>query len=293
MKICCQISKIGKSAFMATSLATLSLIGAGGWGAMAHAEMSGELGISAGGMRYSQSDDSENNSLLSYGINGHVRFMTGPWEFKLDGSWLQHKDDRGDFDQYAPWGVGSYGIHAGRNFGPGYVGIFGGGNSFQGIDASSINGYVTGTLYGVEARYAPSSIAGLTVFGQVGHADMVGESGDTAFNGNFYRVGAQAASGAYAFMLAYEHGRSSNIFEDLGDWGEYDLVTAEGRYKAGRFIYAVGAEHGVFTANTEDNGSSTRLYAKIIIPFGEAPKANLLKTPYGPGLAAAWAEVLD
>lgn len=260
----------------------------------AQTTVSGTVGISAGAMNYSQTDDSEAGNISGFAIDGNANVEFGGWEFMLDINGVRHRDSRGTAHHYAPWGVASYGLHAGRTIGNAYVGGFIGGNAFQGRRASTPDGFVTGTLWGVEGKFEPASMSGVTFFGQLGRAIMVGDPGDVAFIGTFARLGTDVAVGNdFGLMVSAEFGRSPNIFEDSGDWGEYRLVTIEGRYQPSNIIYSVGGEIGQFIANTEDSAVSNRLFAKVTIPFGPKPKRNLLKTPYGPGLAAAWAYVLD
>ncbi len=262
--------------------------------ANAQANISGSAGFSIGMMGYSQTDHDEGAIVGDFAFDGNIGFDLGGWNVMLDVNSVLHRDNRGDFDHYAPWGVTSFGLHAGRQFGNAYVGGFMGGNAFQGNDASTSNGYITGTLWGIEGRIEPASMSGVSLFGQLGRANMVGDAGDTAFIGNFARFGADYDAGnGFGFTVAAEFGRSPNIFEDSGDWGEYRLATVEGRLERGNVIYSIGGEMGQFTANTEDFATSNRLFLKATIPFGPKPKRNLLKTPYGPGLAAAWAETLD
>ena len=266
------------------------------FGAQAGAQsaLSGSVSLSAGMMGYTHTDGDHSGIVPDLGIEGNIGMAAGDWMFSLDANAAQFRDASGNFDHYAPWGVASYGVHAGRMIGDAYVGAFFGGNSFQGNDASNTNGYVTGTLWGVEGQFSPAGNGNLSVFGQIGRADMVGDTGDTAFIGSFARLGLDIDTGnGFGFTIAAEGGFSPDIFEDAGDWGKYRLVTLEGRYQAGNLVYSIGGEMGQFTANTEDFATTNRLFARVSIPFGPAPKRNLLKTPYGPGLAAAWAETLD
>ncbi len=262
--------------------------------ANAQANISGSAGFSIGMMGYTQTDHDEGAIVGNFAFDGNIGFSLGNWDLMLDVNSISHRDNRGDFDHYAPWGVTSFGLHAGRQIGNAYIGGFVGGNTFQGDDASTTNGYLTGTLWGIEGQVEPASMSGVSLFGQLGRANMVGDAGDTAFIGSFARFGADYDAGnGFGFAVAVEFGRSPNIFEDSGDWGEYRLATIEGRLERGNVIYSIGGEMGQFTANTEDFATSNRLFLKATIPFGPKPKRNLLKTPYGPGLAAAWAETLD
>ena len=150
---------------------------------------------------------------------------------------------------------------------------------------------MTGDLYGLEAEHALSFG---TLFGQLGRAEMIGDLGDTAFDGTFYRVGVDIDLGEVRAIAAYEHGTSPGIFEDDGVSGTFKFVDFTLEYPfSSRVVGAVGAQFADFQANTEDLGSETTFKAGIRVPLGNSARRNNLKTPYSPGLAAAWAEVLD
>lgn len=197
-----------------------------------------------------------------------------------------------DYSSYAPEGADSFGLHFGRDFGPAYVGAFVGRNRFQGEDASSDNGFVSGGLYGLEGEYTMGSVA---FFGQVGKADMVGEEGDTQFVGRFARIGVSASVDKFTFTADFEKGHSPDIFEDSGDYGDYRAIGVAMDYRiSDRVIASFSYENMDIIANTEDNGTDEFYAIGIRIPFGASTgKRNNLTTSYRPGLAAAWAEALD
>jgi len=263
-------------------------------GAAAQAELaySGDIGVSITSSDIFNSDDSENATLNGYALSGTARVDMDRWVGFADFN-ISDRDIKGNnFDQFAPEGAKSLGLHFGYQFDSVYVGAFAGKNWFQGDDASSANGYEDGELYGIEAEYEVSS--NVRLFAQLGDADMVGDQGDTAFKGQFVRAGLSATQGKLTVATDFEYGRSDNIFEDNGDWGEYTAfgINAEYQFKP-RLIGTFGLSRMDITANTEDKGDETLISIGVKVPFGANYKRNNLTTTYRPGLAAAWAETLD
>lgn len=172
-----------------------------------------------------------------------------------------------------------------------YYGGFIGQNRFQGDDASSANGFVTGNLYGLEVQHE----AGFgNVFGQIGQADMVGDGTDTAFDGTFFMIGAEIPFAGGSAIARLERGTSPSVFEDEDDSGTYERIDLVYERQFGSRVYgSLGAEFTEFAANTEDSANETTFRVGLRIPLGSDAKRNNLKTTYMPGLAAAWAETLD
>lgn len=254
---------------------------------------SGGVGLKFGQMAFENSDDSEDvDGLNVFGLNGHLRMDWNAWSVFADVNTVRR--DIGDeaFNEYAPEGATSYGLHAGRTFGNFYGGAFVGQNRFQGLDSGSENGYVTGNLYGLEAEYKISPAG--AVFGQLGKADMVGDDADTAFDGGFYRIGASYSFDRFGVAVDYERGKSDDIFEDDTDSGDYRSYGIEGSYLLTSNLSATaGYEKMDITANTEDDASESTFTLGLNFAFGAKTSRHNLTTTYKPGLAAAWAEALD
>ena len=255
---------------------------------------SGGLEVGYGTMDYGNSDDGESANVdARYGA-AHLDVAFSEWRVTLDANHTGRNtlsDPFDSFDSYAPEDATAYGLHVGRIVGDTYVGGFVGRNRFQGDDASSSNGFVTGSLFGLEAEKALSFGS---VFGQLGQANMVGEESDTAFDGVFFRVGATVDAGQFDLVAAYERGTSPSIFEDEDDSGTYSVFEFGVEYPlSNRFVGTLGVEMVEFQANTEDLGSETTIKLGLRVPLGSDARRNNLKTTYMPGLAAAWAETLD
>jgi hypothetical protein len=183
-------------------------------------------------------------------------------------------------------------LHFGRNFGAGYAGAFIGRNQFQSFDTPSTNGYGSGRLYGIEGQYV---MDGATVFAQLGQAKMIGLPGDEAFIGRFGRIGVSASVDKLTLTADLEKGSSNDMFEDEGDYGDYRSLGVAVDYQfTDRIIGTLTYETMDIVANTEDSGFDDFYGIGIRVPLGTAPaKRNNLTTSYKPGLAAAWASVLD
>ena len=131
-------------------------------------------------------------------------------------------------------------------------------------------------------------------FGQLGQADMIGQVGDTGFDGHFFRIGVEIGFGPGAAIASYEYGSSPGIFEDLNDPGSYSRIDMAYEFPvAERAIISVGAAFSEFRANSEDVGTETNFRVGLRIPLGRETARNNLQTTYMPALAAAWAETLD
>lgn len=272
-----------------TILATAILLVAGAAQAQ---EFQGEVSLSYGKAPFANSDDEENASKSAYQLSGWAGASLGDWKVFGDVNVYRRSIGGEDFDSYAPEGARSYGLHFGRNFDMAYVGAFIGRNEFQGSDSSSDNGYVSGKLYGIEGQYEMGSTA---FFAQLGRAEMVGSEGETAFIGNFQRVGVSTTIDKLTLTADFEQGRSPNIFEDDGDYGDYRVLGAAVDYQfSERVIGTLSYRSMDAIANTEDNGSDNFYAVGVRVPLGASTgKRNNLTTSYYPGLAAAWAETLD
>lgn len=262
-------------------------------GAAQAQEFQGEVSLSFGKAPFfSTDDDEERLSESGYQLSGWAGASFGDW--KVFGDVNVYNRDIGDedFDSYAPEGARSFGLHFGRSFGAVYAGAFIGRNEFQSDDTPSDNGYVSGKLYGIEGQYEMGSA---TLFAQLGRADMVGDEGDVAFIGGFQRIGVSTSIDKLTLTADLEQGRSSDIFEDEGDYGEYRALGVAVDYQfSERVIGTVSYRNMDVVANTEDNGFDDFYAIGIRIPFGAATgKRNNLTTSYRPGLAAAWGETLD
>lgn len=255
----------------------------------------GEGYIGAGSSDYVNTDDSEADSLSHLSFGGVAGFDYNGFRAYIDGHGLRRSLESGqDFDDYAPEDASSYGLHVGYEFnpafGPLYVGAFVGRNEFQGDDASSTNGTVSGDLYGIEAE---AMLGNTSVFAQIGSAEMIGDGTDTAFDGRFYRVGAAHDFNHFTVVGDFEWGTSPDVFEDSGDWGEYTSfgVTFETPITDAVYGY-LALNRTEITANDEDMARETRVELGVRFNYGPRTRTNLT-TSYNPGLAAAWAETLD
>lgn len=255
--------------------------------------LSGDIAVSIGNANFHNTDDSIlDESRSAQALSGVVGLDFGDWHGHIDFS-IGHRDQNGnDYDSYAPGQYSAAGLHLGRNFSNIYGGAFYGMNRFQAESAITDNGTAMGHLYGVEVEVDLNDQ--ITVYSQLGRADMVGDGSDTAFIGNFTKVGGTYSAGDWSFGASYERGRSDNVFEDSGDWGEYRTLTIGGEYQFHpRLIATATCETAKFVANTEDAASEDIFSIGIRVPFGTQTKKTNLTTSYNPGLAAAWAEALD
>ena len=264
---------------------------AGTSGAQAQ-EFTGEIGLSVGNSSFINGDDDATRlSERGYKLSGSAGVTFN--DFRIFGDINSFKRDIGanNFDDYAPEGARSIGLHFGRNFGTAYAGAFIGRNQFQGSDAAVQNDYVSGKLYGIEGEYTMSN---LSFFGQIGRADMVGEVDDTEFVGQFVRLGMSAVVDKMTFTVDLEQGRSAN-FEDLEDPGEYRAFGFAVDYQVSDRVIATVAYEGMDAiAFDEQTGADDYFSVGVRIPLGaNTGKRNNLTTTYRPGLAAAWAEALD
>ncbi len=264
-----------------------------GMGPLQAQTLEGDVALSFGNAPFFNTDDDEERiSEPGYRVSGWIGTRFGDWRVFADANLYQRNIGSNDFDEYAPEGASSFGLHFGRSFGPAYAGAFIGQNRFQGSDASITNDYISGDLYGLEGEY---DLGNMAVFGQFGRADMVGDAGDTQFVGSFARVGVSATIDKLTLTADFEKGNSPDIFEDSGDYGDYRAIGVVVDYQVtDRVIATMSYENMDIIANTEDNGTDEYYALGIRIPFGAGTgKRNNLTTTYRPGLASAWAEALD
>jgi len=274
-------------------MVTTAFAAVAGLGQLNAQTFEGDVSLSVGNAPlFSTDDDEERIRESGYRLSGWLGMQFGDWRVFGDVNRFRRDIDDEDFDSYAPEGADSIGLHFGRTFGPAYAGAFLGKNRFQGEDADSTNGFLTGDLYGIEGQY---DLGNVSLFGQYGRADMVGDGTDTAFTGNFGRIGISATVDKFTLTADFEKGRSPDVFEDSSGWGEYRAIGVAVDYKiTDRLIASVSYENMDITANDEDNGTDEYYAIGLRIPFGASTgKRNNLTTTYRPGLAAAWAETLD
>lgn len=255
----------------------------------------GEVELSFGRAPFlSTDDDDERLSDPSYKVSGWAGTAFGDWRVFGDVNVYNRDIGAEDFSSYAPEGARSYGLHVGRNFGSAYAGAFMGRNEFQSDDTADSNSYVSGKIYGVEGQYEMGAV---TVFAQLGRAEMVIDPTDTAFVGGFQRLGVSATVDKLTMTADLEQGHSPHIFEDSGDsnWGKYRALGVNLDYRLSeRLIATASYEMMDITANSEDSGSDQFYGVGIRIPLGASTgKRNHLTTSYSPGLAASWAANLD
>ena len=256
-------------------------------------EFQGEVALSYGNAPFlSTDDDDERLSETAYQLSGWAGVDIGDWKVFGDIGIYRRSIGDEDFDEYAPEGARSIGLHFGRNFGSAYAGAFIGRNKFQSDDTPSGNDYVSGKLYGIEGQY---DMGAVSVFAQIGRADMVGDEDDVAFTGGFQRIGVSANVDKFTLTADFEQGNSPNIFEDEGDEGDYRALGVAVDYQVtDRVIGTVSYRTMDIIANTEDSGFDDFYAIGVRIPLGAATgKRNNLTTSYYPGLAAAWASTLD
>ncbi len=256
-------------------------------------DFKGDVSLSFGRAPFlSTDDDGERFSVSAYQLSGWAGVDIGDWKVFGDANIYHRSLGNRDFGDYAPAGARSIGLHFGRSFGPGYAGAFIGRNSFQSDDTPSANGYVGGNMYGIEGQYETGVV---TLFAQIGRANMVGDPGDVAFKGGFQRVGVSATMDKFTVTADFEQGHSPNIFEDNGDEGDYRARSIAVDYQVtDRVIGTVSYRAMDIIANTEDSGYDDFYAIGVRIPLGASTgKRNNLTTSYYPGLAAAWASTLD
>lgn len=253
----------------------------------------GDVALSFGAAPFmSTDDDDERLSDGGYRISGWAGTSFGDWRLFGDVNVFRRDIGSNDFDDYAPGGARSLGLHFGRNFGTAYVGAFLGRNQFQSDDTPSGNDYVNGDVWGIEGQYVFDNA---TFFAQYGDAEMIGDLGDNEFNGRFMRFGTSVTMDKLTLTAEFERGKSPDVFEDGGDWGEYRSFGVTADYQVtNRIIATASFESMDITANSEDNGIDDFYAVGIRVPLGDNDgKRNNLTTSYRPGLAAAWASNLD
>jgi hypothetical protein len=254
--------------------------------------VSGGIELSFGQMSFDNTDTEDSDHRGTLAVAGHVALTFGDWRATIDANHVTRDTLSGvEFDDDLPEGATALGLHVGRNLGATYVGGFVGINSFQGADAEDFNGFVDGQLFGIEVEQKTSFGS---LFAQLGSADMVGDEGDTAFDGIFGMVGIAANFGPGTIIATFEMGESPDIYEDSEDSGTYKVIgiTYEHPFND-RLIGTVGVQVTDFNANTEDAGTEQSFSLGLRVPLGPEKARNNLKTTYMPGLAAAWAEALD
>lgn len=212
------------------------------------------------------------------------------------------------------WGLDGY--IDGNNFGtpdtaPTYVGVVGGHLGFD-TGSGSLGGFVSvgatpdydnearwGYTAGVEGIAALSS--GVSVFGQLGWADVRVDGDDAGFTGPFGRVGALFALSDEMAVVADLSAGSSDDFTGQGQKGTYWAAGVKAAFKlpadfdafltAGyEFAHYDGVDDG-------DTGDSHTIKVGLSIPFGDGNTAattlNPLATSVLPYRAASWSETLD
>lgn len=274
-------------------IVTTAIAAVAGFGQVNAQTLEGDVSLSLGVAPFFNTDDDEEHIRENgYRLSGWVGMRFDDWRVFGDVNRFRRDIGDEDYSSYGPEGADSIGLHFGRAFGPAYVGAFLGRNRFQGEDADSDNGFVSGKLYGLEGQY---DLENVSFFAQAGRADMVGDDGDTEFVGRFARIGVSATVDRLTLTADFEKGNSPDNFEDSGDYGDYRAVGFAVDYRVtDRVIASISYENMDIIANTEDNGTDEFYAVGIRIPFGKADaQRNHLTTTYRPGLAAAWAEALD
>jgi hypothetical protein len=279
---------------MQHKMLAVALLAAAAAGQAGAQSFEGEVALSFGKAPFLSTDDDDvRQEEQSYGLSGWAGVNLGDYRVTADVNAFTRSIGTEDFDEYAPGGARSYGLHFGRTFGAAYAGAFLGRNEFQSDDTATGNGYMSGKVFGVEGQY---DLGAISVFGQIGRAELRGDDfNDNGFIGNFQRLGMSATLDKLTLTASVEQGRSPGLFEDGGDWGEYRVFSLGADYQiTERLIGTVGYRTMDITANTEDSGYDDAFAVGIRIPLGaSAGKRNNLTTSYYPGLAAAWAATLD
>ncbi|MDQ2065816.1 hypothetical protein Q9295_05495 [Xinfangfangia sp. CPCC 101601] len=239
------------------------------------------------------SDDTDIGEAPFYGV--YIAADTtrdfGALKFSLDAR-LELMSDKGIDDVYqtGPLHTGVIGAHLGRQLGATYLGGYAAFGLFDGYDSEDpMKGYTIG----VEAEH--QLVSGISLFGQVGYAEAIGDEYDNEFKGTSARIGvAGDLNSAVSYQLAAEYAYSADCFEDCGDqWGRYTAVSLEVSYDLSEKMELVGvARHAKITANRENKAEETNLYVGVRIPFG-ATKRNNLTTPMGAFQGAGWMQPLD
>jgi hypothetical protein len=258
-------------------------------------DFEGDVAVSIGRAPLFSTDDEEERLVENgFKASGWIGTSFGDWRVFADINYYDRDIGAEVFRGYAPEGARSAGLHFGRNVGEAYFGGFVGRNWFQTtLINGEYNGFQPGELYGLEGQY---DLGDVSFFGQFGQAEMIGTPGDTAFEGNFARVGVSATIERFSVTAEFEKGRSPDIFEDLGDGGgDYRAIGVNVDYKlTDRIIATLNYEQMDIIANDEDSGIDEYYGLGIRIPLGDsAGKRNNLTTSYRPGLATAWAKTLD
>jgi hypothetical protein len=241
------------------------------------------------------SDDEPCRLHLAHESSGKVSIPLGErFSVQLDAIYEKYNSMSDSGDQVP--GTQTYGAHISyRNPESYLLGVFGG------YSETKIDDRSTGEYYGVEAQYYMDRV---TLYAQLGVADINNiPDADNAFEGNFGGVSVRYfPKDDVMLQTGFMFGRSSDQFEDNGDWGNATAFFVEGKkrlldsmpvYLSGRFQAAT------YTANTEDEGSEYSFLVGVSYEFGGGSlfrndrRGATLASPMLPGRAVGWAEALD
>lgn len=202
--------------------------------------------------------------------------------------------DRNSFDGAdAPNTSALAGLHAGVGGDGYYAGFFG--SAGLGFDDSEESH--AGYSVGVEGQVELDQIS---LFGQLGWADVDTEGDEAGFIGAFLRGGAVfASSDDFAIMADASYGYTES-FEDTDDEGYFATVGVKAALVLPTDFTAfvtAGYEFGYYEATTEDDSANSHtLKLGLAIPFGDSTAADVLNplaTSSQPYRAATWADILD
>ncbi|WP_372841842.1 hypothetical protein [Phaeovulum sp.] len=254
---------------------------------------------SAGGglfvsQRSSTDTDIDGNPFVGTYLTGEIARDFGALRLSIDGR-LEFMSDGGEDDVYVtgPLHAGVLGLHLGRDFGKFYGGAFLGAGLFDGYDSDSP---MSGTIGGLEFAVAVNEM--ISVTGQLGYLNAIGDPTDNEFEGMIARVGVDAqVSDRTLLSFSAENGFSKDCFVDCGDQpGEYFGLTVGAEYALNDRVTLVGSLTSLRIEDYDDpdTGTDTSVFVGARIAFGAAaPSGPRLHTPIMPLRAAGWMEPLD
>jgi len=224
-------------------------------------------------------------------LGGNLWGLGDGYYWGVDG-YLEGNTFENTYDE-APTYVGTLGGHLG--FGSSDLML--GGFASVGVAPDEDDEANAGYTAGVEGLVAFDTVS---LFGQLGYADIRTDDEDSGFTGGFARVGALfSLSDDFAVVADASYGRGDD-FEDEGDWGSFWSAGLKAAWKLptdfDAFLTA-GYEYVDYTANTEDDAQTHTVKVGLAIPFGDSNTAADVLNPLGtsalPYRAASWGETLD
>lgn len=246
-----------------------------------------ELGALANSV--DQTDDSFDGTAGGAYVSGAIWGGADGFVWGIDGYFDRNSFDGAD----APNTSALAGLHAGIGSDGYYAGLFG--SAGLGFDDSEDSH--AGYTVGVEGQV---NLDQISLFGQLGWADIDTEDDEAGFIGAFLRGGVVfAASDDFAIMADASYGYTES-FEDTDDEGHFATAGVKAAFALPTDFAAyvtAGYEFGYYEATTEDDSANSHTFKLgLAIPFGDSTAADVLNplaTSAQPYRAANWADILD